>query len=96
MDTLDKIRIHAAEAIERIKKGIGREGDLQVVKIYLDSLKKSRHIRREKKMKEKKKQTTKICKYCRKPYTVNLVLGDINLGACNKAKCRLQSIRDNI
>jgi hypothetical protein len=38
----------------------------------------------------------KACNYCSGPYTYNLLIGDINHGACNKARCVLASMRDHL
>lgn len=41
-------------------------------------------------------EVEKVCKYCHKNYTYNLLVGDCNLGACSKSRCVLTSMRDNL
>ena len=59
MDTMLRIKHHAAEAIERIKSGTELSNDLDIVNIYLNSLKKSRKQRSIHKVQRVKKQRFK-------------------------------------
>jgi hypothetical protein len=52
-----------------------------------------------KKKSSQKKQArgeVKICRSCGKPYRVDPVLGDLNLGVCNKAVCVLRRMREEV
>ena len=37
----------------------------------------------------------RVCNYCHKKYTYNLLVGDTMMGACRKPGCILKSMRDN-
>ena len=39
-------------------------------------------------------EVTKVCNYCHRKYTTG-ACGDFNLGACNRPRCILQSMRDH-
>ena len=38
----------------------------------------------------------KACNYCKREFTYNLLVGDCNHGACNKASCILRSMQDHL